>query len=62
MSVTGATPYPAANSIDFAAYTQFMGALAALGPAAMTLAEAEGLEAHANAVRLRMARAEEPAR
>jgi LysM repeat protein len=35
VSVTGKTPYPAANSIDFAAYTQFVGAVAALGPDAI---------------------------
>jgi histidinol dehydrogenase len=32
--------------------------IAAIGPDAVTLAEAEGLEAHANAVRLRLARAQ----
>jgi histidinol dehydrogenase len=32
--------------------------IAAIGPDALTLAEAEGLEAHANAVRLRLARAQ----
>ncbi|MFT4197274.1 MAG: histidinol dehydrogenase [Pseudoxanthomonas sp.] len=31
------------------------GGIAAIGPSALTLAEAEGLEAHANAVRLRLA-------
>src|SRR5690606_5610727 len=35
--------------------------IAAIGPCAVTLAEAEGLEAHANAVRLRLARAAEAA-
>jgi len=35
ISVTGATPYPAANSIDFAAFTEFMRGLAALGPDAI---------------------------
>lgn len=36
--------------------------IAAIGPDAVTLAEAEGLEAHANAVRLRLARAQAQAR
>ncbi len=35
ISVTGKTPYPAPNSIDFAAFTQFMGALAGQGPDAI---------------------------
>ena len=35
ISVTGATTYPPANSIDFAAFTQFVGAVAALGPDAI---------------------------
>jgi LysM repeat protein len=35
ISVTGETPYPAANSIDFAALTQFMRDLAAEGPDAI---------------------------
>lgn len=35
ISVTGATAYPAQNSIDFAAYAQFMGNLARLGPDAL---------------------------
>ncbi|RIK23107.1 MAG: hypothetical protein DCC51_04165 [Anaerolineae bacterium] len=35
VSVTGKTTYPAPNSIDFASVTQFMGALAALGPDAI---------------------------
>lgn len=35
MSVTGATPYPSANSIDFAGFTEFMRGLAALGPDAI---------------------------
>ena len=35
MSVTGEATYPAANSIDFAAFTQFMGDLAAQGPDAI---------------------------
>lgn len=35
ISVTGGTPYPPANGIDFAALTQFMGALAAQGPDAI---------------------------
>ncbi|MFO7664235.1 MAG: LysM peptidoglycan-binding domain-containing protein [Chloroflexota bacterium] len=35
VSVTGATPYPLANSIDFAAFTEFMSGLAGLGPDAI---------------------------
>jgi len=35
ISVTGKTSYPAANTIDFAAFTQFMRAVAALGPDAI---------------------------
>ncbi len=35
ISVTGKTPYPAANSIDFAAFTQFLGSVAALNPDAI---------------------------
>ena len=35
ISVTGETPYPAANSLDFGALTQFMRDLAALGPDAI---------------------------
>jgi LysM repeat protein len=35
VSVTGATPYPSANSIDFAAFTEFMRGLAGLGPDAI---------------------------
>jgi hypothetical protein len=35
VSVTGATSYPPSNGIDFAAFTQFMGALAGLGPDAI---------------------------
>ena len=35
VSVTGKTTYPPPNSIDFAAFAQFMGALAALGPDAI---------------------------
>jgi LysM repeat protein len=35
ISVTGATPYPAANSIDFNAFAQFLGGVAALGPDAI---------------------------
>lgn len=35
VSVTGKTTYPAPNSIDFTAYSQFMGALAAQGPDAI---------------------------
>ena len=35
VSVTGETPYPAANSIDFAGLTQFMSGLAAQGPDAI---------------------------
>jgi LysM repeat protein len=35
VSVTGKTPYPTPNSIDFAAFTQFMSALAAKGPDAI---------------------------
>jgi histidinol dehydrogenase len=47
--------------LDFMKRTSVLGcskeALAALGPAAIALAEAEGLEAHALSVRLRLARA-----
>jgi LysM repeat protein len=35
ISVTGATPYPAANSIDFASFTEFVRGLAGLGPDAI---------------------------
>lgn len=35
ISVTGKTPYPPPNSIDFASFEQFMGAVAALGPDAI---------------------------
>lgn len=35
VSVTGKTPYPQPNSIDFASFAQFMGAVAALGPDAI---------------------------
>lgn len=35
ISVTGKAPYPAPNSIDFAAFAQFMGALAGQGPDAI---------------------------
>jgi LysM repeat protein len=35
ISVTGKTPYPPANGIDFGALAQFMGALAAQGPDAI---------------------------
>jgi LysM repeat protein len=35
LSITGATPYPAANSIDFGAFTNFVGGVAALGPDAI---------------------------
>jgi LysM repeat protein len=35
ISVTGATPYPAANSINFTAFTEFLRGLAALGPDAI---------------------------
>jgi len=35
ITVTGKTPYPAANSIDFVALTNFMSALAAQGPDAI---------------------------
>ena len=35
ISVTGETPYPQPNSIDFASFTAFMGALAGLGPDAI---------------------------
>lgn len=35
ISVTGATTYPSPNSIDFAAFAQFMGALAGQGPDAI---------------------------
>ena len=35
ISVTGETPYPAANSLDFGALTQFMRELAGLGPDAI---------------------------
>lgn len=35
VSVTGKTPYPAANSIDFAAFVNYMRAVAGLGPDAI---------------------------
>ncbi|MCB9421389.1 MAG: LysM peptidoglycan-binding domain-containing protein [Ardenticatenaceae bacterium] len=37
VSITGATSYPAANSIDFSAYTNFVAAVAALGPDAIEI-------------------------
>lgn len=35
ISVTGATPYPGANSINFASFTEFMRGIAAFGPDAI---------------------------
>lgn len=37
LSITGATAYPTANSIDFGAYTDFVAGVAALGPDAIEI-------------------------
>ncbi len=37
LSITGATPYPAANGIDFNAYVNFVAGVAALGPDAIEI-------------------------
>jgi LysM repeat protein len=37
LSITGATPYPAANGIDFNAYANFVAGVAALGPDAIEI-------------------------
>ncbi|MCB9006762.1 MAG: LysM peptidoglycan-binding domain-containing protein [Ardenticatenaceae bacterium] len=37
VSITGDTPYPAANSIDFSGYVNFVGQVAALGPDAVEI-------------------------
>jgi len=57
----------ASSGVSVASFQNFVsvqaataGGIAAIGPCAVTLAEAEGLEAHANAVRLRLAAVSAP--
>ena len=57
----------ASSGVSVASFQNFVsvqaataGGIAAIGPCAVTLAEAEGLDAHANAVRLRLAAAPAP--